>query len=240
MRIPFICLLSVLGAYSTCVQAAQSQAAERNIEVTVTNITQGIYFARLIALAHTPETSLFTVGKAASAAIADMAEGGRIEMLQDIATSIGANVLFNPAGGQLPPGQKTSGQLMTTGGNTRLSIVGMMLPTNDGFVGLNSWRIPTEPGTYTVSLNAYDSGTEANDELRGSGVLGMPGMPVPANLSPEIGKNGTGIPGAVAEGFVHIHRGNLGDLDPDGGVSDIRADRHRWLNPIARVTVVVK
>jgi len=50
---------------------------------------------------------------------------------------------------------------------------------------------------------------------------------------------GTGAQGldATAEGFVSIHRGVIGDLDENGGPSDINAVVHRWLNPVARVTV---
>ena len=46
-----------------------------------------------------------------------------------------------------------------------LSILSMLIPTNDAFVGLDSVKIPTEPGTYTYMLHAYDAGTELNDEL---------------------------------------------------------------------------
>ncbi len=115
----------------------------------------------------------------------------------------------------------------------------MMLPTNDGFVALNNLTIPTTPGTYTYNLNAYDAGTEANDEIRGSGNPGEAGFPVPPPLNASIGTGGTGV-NAVAEGFVHIHRGVLGDTSADSGVSDIDSTAHRWLNPVARVTLTVK
>lgn len=36
--------------------------------------------------------------------------------------------------------------LSTTAGNTRRSLTAMMLPTNDGFVGLDGWEIPGAPG----------------------------------------------------------------------------------------------
>ncbi|MEZ5661841.1 MAG: hypothetical protein R3E83_26085 [Burkholderiaceae bacterium] len=64
-------------------------------------------------------------------------------------------------------------------------------------------------------------------------------MPVPPPLDTLLGQNGTGLSGA-AEGFVHIHRGNLGDTDLNGGVSDIDSQRHRWLSPPARVTTTVR
>ena len=39
--------------------------------------------------------------------------------------------------------------------------------------------------------------------------------------------------------YVHIHRGNLGDDDLTGGKSDLDNTVHRWLNPVARITVTV-
>jgi len=54
----------------------------------------------------------------------------------------------------------------------------MLLRTNDGFVGLDSLRIPRAPGTYSYYLYGYDAGTEANDELiTGGGDPNVPGIP---------------------------------------------------------------
>ena len=115
----------------------------------------------------------------------------------------------------------------------------MILPSNDGFVGLDSWEIPAEAGTYTVFLNAYDAGTEANDEVRGSGALGEAGMPVPPPLDASIGMNGTGVTDMEANDKVHIHRGSLGDDDMSAGKSDINNSVQRWLNPVAKLTITV-
>lgn len=106
----------------------------------------------------------------------------------------------------------------------------MILPSNDGFVGINSWPIPTQAGTYTLRLNAYDAGTEVNDELRAN-------MPAPPFIT--LGNNGTGVTTLNPNTMVHIHSGNLGDFDPAGGVSDMDAGLHRWLNPVASVTVTI-
>ena len=52
------------------------------------------------------------------------------------------------------------------------------------------------------------------------------------------GDDGTGV-AAEVEGFVHVHRNVLGDADATGGVSDIDSTVHRWLNPVARVTITL-
>lgn len=217
--------------------SAQLCAAELTIEIQ--NLSHGIYFTPIAVVAHTADTSLFEVGEAASSELQMMAEGGSLDGLSSIASSISADVLANPAGGLLLPTAKASGALSTADGNSVLSIVAMMLPTNDGFIGLDNWPIPSEAGIYTVYLNAYDAGTEANDEIRGDGVPGVPGMPVPSPLEALIGTGGSGVAGADTNATVHIHRGNIGDGSMTSGTSDLSNTVQRWLNPVAKVTVTV-
>ena len=215
------------------------QAAEFDVEIH--NPTRGLYYTPLLVTAHPPSMKLFEAGEAASSELQAMAEGGDIMPLVTALDSAGATTVANPAAGLLAPGETTTAIVNTNNAtaNTQLSIVAMLLPTNDGFLALNSLTVPTQPGTYTYNLNAYDAGTEANDELRGSGAPGQAGMPVPPPLDPVLGTNGTGA-ASNAEGYVHIHRGNLGDTDTTGGISDIVSTLHRWLNPVTRVTVTVK
>lgn len=223
-------LTTILSTGLLALSANQAIAADLTVDIQ--NLTQGIYFTPLLIVAHTSDTSLFEAGETASAEIEAMAEMGDISGLMTIGTAIGADTAANPAGGLLAPGTATSAALMTTDTNTVLSIVGMILPSNDGFVGLDNWTIPSEAGTYTFYLNAYDAGTEANDEIRAS-------MPVPPPLDPILGTGGAGVTSEEANATVHIHRGNIGDDDSTSGSSDIVNSIHRWLNPVAKVTVTV-
>jgi len=208
--------------------------------VEIQNLTQGTYYTPLLVSAHPSSVKLFSAGMAASSNLQAMAEGGDISGLDVDMMNAGAKVVANPAAGLLAPGMKTTAELGDPGAaNTQLSIAAMLLPTNDGFVALNSLTLPTAPGTYTYMLNAYDAGTEANNEIRGGGAPGVAGMPVPPPLEALIGTGGTGV-AAMAEGFVHIHRGVLGDQMITSGMSDINASSQRWLNPVARVTLTVK
>lgn len=88
-------------------------------------------------------------------------------------------------------------------------------------------------------MNGYDAGTEGNNEIiNGGGAVGVPGIPRDPG-----GFGGTGATGAAMIDInttVHIHRGNIGDMDPAGGFSDVDSRMHRWLNPVARVVVTVK
>lgn len=222
-----VCATALLAS-ATAVNAAE-------ISVSVTNLTHGMYFTPLLVSAHGADNSLFTVGTVASTELQAMAEGGMLDGLETATESLGAVNQVNPAAGPLAPGASSPMVDLSTGVNTQLSVVSMLLPTNDAFVGLNNWTIPTEPGTYTINVNAYDAGTEANSERIGGA---EPSTPAP----PFVTTGGTGATGVMAEveGFVHVHRGSLGDSDLAAGVSDLDNRVHRWLNPVARVTVTVK
>ena len=217
--------------------SAFSQAAEINVEIT--NLTQGITFTPFLVAAH-GDAHLFQVGAPASDEIQAMAEGGTIDGLVAQVEGLNGVVSANPAEGLLMPGESTVTGTIDTGDNNFLTVVAMLLPTNDAFAGLDAWEIPSEPGTYTLNLNAYDAGTEANNELLtpdsgAPGVLGMPAAP-----GGDAGTGGTGVTTTETNEVVHIHRGSLGDTDPAGGVSDLDATIHRWLNPVVRLVVTVE
>ena len=217
--------------------AGPAHAAE--LTITITNLTNGIYYTPFLVAAHTEDSRIFRSGEAASPSLQAMAEGGDIAGLVTDLTGIGATLVENPAGGLLAPTESTTTTMNTDGtDNVRLSVVAMLLPTNDAFMGLNGILIPSEPGTYTYNVNAYDAGTEANDEIvNGGGAPGVPGIPAAPGGS---GTGATGAAGPDNNQTVHIHRNTLGDLDNVGGVSDLDSRIHRWLNPVARVTVVVE
>ena len=230
---------SKLAACVTLVAAMSSSAMAEVLDIEVTNLTQGIYFTPLLVTAHPDTADLFSVGDTASSEIQAMAEGGDISGLAMLADNLGAQTLENPAAGLLAPGNTTMISDMSTGENDRLSIVAMLLPTNDGFVGLDSWKIPDTAGTYTLYLNAYDAGTEANDEIiNGGGAPGVQG--IPANPGENGGTNASGVTSIEANQMIHVHRGNIGDTEVAGGISDLDSRIHRWLNPVAKVTVTVK
>ncbi|WP_286300348.1 spondin domain-containing protein [Vibrio apostichopi] len=207
---------------------AQVQAAQ--LEVTVTNATKGIYFTPILAAAHDSNLFMFRTGETASAELESMAEGGDISGLSSLIANAGGVVVENPASGILNPGVATTFDI-DTGDLAYLSLGAMLLPTNDGFVGLDSWKIPTQAGTYKANLNSYDAGTEPNDELAAS-------MPNPPFIT--FGAGGTGVETALSNTKVHVHPGNLGDSDPVAGTSDLDSSSHRWLNPVATITIVVK
>jgi hypothetical protein len=218
---------------------AAAPAFARDITVEITNLSNGLYFTPLLVAAHGDDTHLFQAGTSASGNLQAMAEGGDISGLVSDVEAASGQAVANPAGGLLGPGASASATLeLDNLGKSRLSIVAMLLPTNDGFVGLDAAAIPQQKGTYTFLLNGYDAGTEANDEIiNGGGAPGTPG--IPADPGGNSGIGGTGVAGPDVNPNVHVHRGNIGDTDLAGGMSDVDSRVHRWLNPVASAVVTV-
>jgi hypothetical protein len=224
-----------LSMYFSQLSAVQAEI----IDVEITNLTHAMHFTPLLVTAHSSDLTLFTPGQASGSELQAMAEGGDISGLESILSGTSASTSSNPAAGLLAPTSTAMVSDLDTGDNTHLSIVGMILPTNDGFVGLNSWEIPSTPATYTIYLNAYDAGTEANDEIvNGGGATGVAGIPVIPGV--EVTSTASGVTSSELNTLIHIHRGNIGDIDTSGGISDLDSRVHRWLNPVAKVVVTVK
>jgi len=210
-----------------------------NVEVKITNLMQETYITPLLIAAHTSNLNFYDLGAPASLHLQMTAEGGDISGLITDADAAGANYIANPAEGRLAPGATTSAIVAITNSNNKyLSVAAMLIPTNDGFVGADSILIPTEAGTYTYYLNGYDAGTEANDEvITGGGAPGVPG--IPGDPTGYAGTGGTGVIDHEVNPVVHVHPGQLGDLDDAGGFSDLDSRVHSWLNPVAKLEITV-
>jgi hypothetical protein len=232
--------LTALATSVSLLISANSLADNRKIGVEITNLTNAIYFTPLLVAAHNHNTHLFELSAPASSNLQAMAEGGNIDgLITDLETA-GGEYVTNPASGLLAPGASAEAVIDRPSKKNRfLSIVGMLLPTNDGFVGLDGLRIPKRKGTYTYYLHGYDAGTEANDEIiTGGGAPNTPG--VPADPGANAGSGGTATVGPDHNQTVHLHRGIIGDNDPLGGASDLDARVHTWQGPVARLVLRVK
>jgi hypothetical protein len=189
--------------------------------VTITNITPGQFFTPVLVATHTADVSYFELGEAPSNELADLAEGGATGGLQMLLDSLPEYVMDTNTSGLTPDGDPliSPGESVTIyiSGNrhyNRLSLAGMLLPTNDSFVAINSMPLPRSHAA-AMAL-AYDAGSEMNDEL----CINIPG--------PQCG--GTPFSAGLAEAYVHVSRGISGE-------GDLAASAYDWRNPVARVSV---
>lgn len=188
-------------------------------EVSITNISKGVAFTPFIAATHTNALSFFELGAPASVEIAQIAEGGNIAPLQEVLASSSAVYGSTSTAGLLMPGETVT--LAVDAPRyalwwSKLSLAAMLLPTNDTFVSLNGVRLPAK-GSVTYLANAYDAGSEPNDEL----CANIPG--------PTCGGEGYS-PAVDGEGFVYPAPGTHGE-------GDLSVEAYGWSGPVAKVTV---
>lgn len=203
---------------SLCLSAAvlAPVAGASEYRVVVTNLTQAQAFTPILVASHRQGHPLFTLGHSASAELEAVAEGGdtgplqtRLETNDDVETASSA--------GLLGPGESVTIDV-TAGRKARyLSLISMLIPTNDAFLALNGVKLPRKRGAQMVYwAPAYDAGTEVNDES----CAHIPG--------PVCG--GEGFSASGGEGFVYTHSGIH-------GIADLAEETYDWRNPVARVVV---
>lgn len=192
--------------------AFSAQADDKMYSVTIKNLTPGQTFTPILVSAHSSGQSIFTLGEAASPELVAIAESGNTGPLQMKLSDMGSEPVST--GGLLGPGQSVSVTIMAKEDQDYLSLAGMMLPTNDGFIAVNGVKLKK---SRTLMLPAYDAGSEMNDEL----CAHIPG--------PHCG--GAALSVEDGEGFVHIHSGIHGQ-------GDLLANQYDWRNPAVMVKIM--
>ena len=195
--------------------SSQTFASDRgHYKITITNLTRGTLFTPPLAVSHGRIAKVFKLGEAPSDELAQLAEGGNTQPIQDALFATGkAKDAAN--GGPVFPGQSVS-MMVKADGARRISLFAMMVPTNDGFISLNGIKGPGKGGKKVIYIPAYDAGSEINDEHCGN----IPG--------PQCA--GEGYNAASGEGYVHIHAGIH-------GIGDLVAADYDWRNPVAKVLI---
>ena len=196
---------------------ANAQFGSKMVKVSVTNISQQI-LSPVVVAAHTRDASIFTLGEAASPELAGLAEDALFMPLEGALKTtdgVGDVGLSFGAGGPIMPGETASVEIEAFGRARLISLVSMLVTTNDAFAGLNSVRAPNT-GIGSHAAVAYDAGSEANTEL----CAHIPGPPC---------GNAEVSPADMPEGFIYVHPGIRGD-------GDVPLDAD-WRNPVALITI---
>lgn len=117
-------------------------------------------------------------------------------------------------GGVILPGESASYEISTSHDQQFLSLVFMLVNTNDGFSGVDGLR-PPRHGSRSYYLPAYDAGSEQNTELAAH-------IPGPCCGSELVGPD--------EHKRIRHHRGIL-------GVGDLDASTYNWADPVAKLTI---
>ncbi len=182
-------------------------------EVTIENLATGFQPLSPGGVAiHAAGVDVWSAGSPASAAVAAVAEDANLPIyVGTYSATPGVKDAFVGGGAPFGPGGHVTFDFEAKR-NDRISIVSMLVNTNDAFTGLDSVRLGNEEQVFEVG--AYDAGTELNNEL-------MSHIPGPAGNSPFV---------RDPEGAVITHHpGIQGVGNIDAGVA--------WDGPVARITI---
>ncbi|MEP0355233.1 MAG: spondin domain-containing protein [Paraglaciecola sp.] len=200
------------------VPAPEPVPVDISYEITVTNLTNSQPLSPVAAVLHA-DGNLFSIGDVASVELEKMAEGGMNDGL--LALGMASTSGAAPIG---PGGNETITVTVQDVTDAKLSVLTMLVNTNDGFSGLNALDLSTfEIGdTWTGLAGVYDAGTEVNSEAAGT-------IPGPAD-------GGEGFSATRTDtGYVSMHPGVV--TNDDGLSSSVLTVQHKFDNPALRIVV---
>jgi len=164
------------------------------------------------------------VGSAASTALEYIAEGGsNAQLLASLANVDAASASGMAAIG--PGGNETMTVTTSATTQTLITVVTMLVNTNDAFSGIRSVDVSglASGDTMTLDAHVYDAGTELNSESLGT-------IPGPAD-----GGEGFNAARSDMNNIVRSH-GGVVTLD-DGLNTSVLNQSHRFDNPAMMVTI---
>lgn len=196
-------------------------------EVTITNITKNQVFSPPVLVTHAPDIALFEVGAPAIDELAIVAEDGDGQPLVDLISTLPAIFYAQTTSAPIPPGGSEVYEVPGPRRAGLLSIVSMLVNSNDAFFAIDSAQLPRGRfASRQFDAPAYDAGSEANNETCAF---------VPGPACPPDSGNARATVGA--EGYIYIHNGIHGVHNGIDGVGKLSPDQYDWNNPVARVTV---
>lgn len=231
--------LAAIGAIALGVATAATAPAgaspggrhdqEVTYTLTYTNLTMGQWLTPPNVAAHTKHVDVFQPGAAAGNGVQQVAENGGVAVLaaelQMAIDDSGQGASTVGGSGPVGPGESVTFELRAPADARRLSLVSMVVCTNDGFGGIDDRRLPGHLGDRrTYHVRAYDAGTEMNTELDADLV------PAPFCLGADQG-SGESNPELLEGGVIRRHKGitGVGDLDAsfdwDGPVASLTVER---------------
>ena len=206
--------------------ASASNNDPRTYRVTVFNLTGGQPFTPPIIATHSRHFHIFERREEASIGVQEIAENGNLDpmigILEDSSkvTDFAVAVAGDPP--PLMPGSSVSVEV-TAYPNDVVSMISMLICTNDGFAGLDSKRLPNRVGAFkTFGMRGYDAGTEINTEAFEDIV-----PPCGPLTGVDSGGAGTGMsnPDLAEGGVIRRDRRAGGNIE---GIADLVPSIHDW------------
>lgn len=144
----------------------------------------GAHFSPLIGATHNLSTTFWVSGTLASPGIEQMAERGGTTLLRQEIGNAGSHVLETISGPGLgtSPATVTISQVTVSREHPLVTLVTMIAPSPDWFVGVHDLSLLDEEGRWqdslTVTLYPYDAGTDNGSEYTSSDAEATPHQPI--------------------------------------------------------------
>jgi hypothetical protein len=173
-RFVLIALAAAAGAVLSAAPAAAGSSGKSKLwRVTVENLTPpgpGAPGSQPLSpplfVIHSKRAHVWSVGDIASHGVAAIAEDANNSVLESALNGFrGVKRVWTGAGGPIPSGESRRYMVRTRGTHDRLTLLTMLVNTNDGFTGLDSLRLRGR--RMMLVKMAYDAGSEKNNELAG-------------------------------------------------------------------------
>ena len=166
-----LALSLAIAASATGAAHAQSDTATYTItfqglwtadDITDANLPGGAHFTEVVGATHNSATSIWVSGGTASAGVENVAElGSTGTLVSEIGANANADAVVRAGSSFISPTQTVSGTFTARRSHPLVSVLSMVAPTPDWFVGVsslslydNGWR------NRSVDLYPYDAGTE--------------------------------------------------------------------------------
>ena len=133
-------LLAVVALAVTMVGGAAADS-HQTYQVTVMNSTSGQPFSPPIVVAHTNKASIFALDQKASVGVQAIAETGNTGPLASALSGAAGVIDVATFGGTIIPGTSATIEINAPAGSY-VSVVGMLICTNDAFTGVADWMLP--------------------------------------------------------------------------------------------------
>ena len=217
--------LSVLTFVSGLLLAALAGTAQadsaKTWHVKVTNLTagpgatSGQPMSPPLWAVHDHKLDVWSVGELASSGVLPIVEDAFNAPLQSYLSSNQhvreAQTETGSPAGPIPPGGVREFDVTSKGNDKYLSMLWMLVRTNDGFTGLDSYKLDGNKAK-TLLLRAYDGGTENNNQS----CAFIPGLPC---------------------GNFFVRDPTAQAIAPHPGITGGEIAAFAWTNPVAKVTI---
>ena len=239
-------------ALSTLKAQSDSEGKAFDYVVTMTNLTSGQPMSPPMAATHEDAGVVWSLGQKASFALKEIAENGNnapmyydlqqarqagsvYDLAQGVSTQLFPSPIVpagraGPGAGKTPFPQSVTFRIRGNPENDRLSVASMLVCTNDGFTGVNGLALPKAKGkSVTVSLQAYETGTELNNQLLENMMPPCQGL-IGVRSSTLASGEAVSRPALLENGTIGMHAGLT------AGVGDL-APIHAWRGTVGEITV---